>query len=79
MHRKKRGAKGRWIASALTGLLAALAFGLLHRGDVAADGGAITVRQGRAMGRPSRIEVQFDLAGGAVRGVWLGGPVEAPL
>ena len=54
---------------------AALSFGLLHRGDVAADGGAITVRQGRAMGRPSRIEVQFDIAGGAVGGVWLGGPV----
>jgi len=54
---------------------AALAFGLLHRGDVTADGGAITIRQGRAMGRPSRIELRFEVTDGVVSGVWLGGPV----
>lgn len=54
---------------------AALAFGLLDRGVVAADGGPITVRQGRAMGRPSRIEVRFEVTDGEVGGCWLGGLV----
>ena len=54
---------------------AALAFGLLDRGVVAADGDPITVRQGRAMGRPSRIEVRFEVTDGEVGGCWLGGLV----
>jgi PhzF family phenazine biosynthesis protein len=55
---------------------AALAFGLLASGLVAADERPIFVRQGRAMGRPSRISVRFDIAGGQIRGCWLGGSVE---
>ena len=58
---------------------AALAFGLLHEGTITGvitpDGGPLTIRQGRAMGRPSVIEVRFETAAGQVRGCWLGGPV----
>ena len=45
-----------------TGIAAtALAFGLLAYGLIPCDGKRITVRQGRAMGRPSEIFVRFDL------------------
>lgn len=59
-----------------TGIAAtALAFGLIADGVLAADELPIIVRQGRAMGRPSRITVQLDIAGGRIRGCWLGGSV----
>lgn len=61
-----------------TGIAAtALAFGLLANGLVQADGQKpITVRQGRAMGRPSEIRVQFRMDdAGQVQGCWLGGNV----
>jgi len=62
---------------AATGIAAAaLAFGLLESGLVAPDDRTITVRQGRAMGRPSAITVRFRLdEAGAVEGCWLGGAV----
>ena len=62
---------------AATGIAAAaLAFGLLEDGLVAADTRPILVRQGRAMGRPSEIRVRFRTGeDGAVSGCWLGGSV----
>jgi len=54
---------------------AALAFGLLQHGDVTPDERPNTIRQGRAMGRPSAIEVRFEIVDGSPRGCWLGGPV----
>jgi len=54
---------------------AALAFGLLADGVVDADERPITVRQGRVMGRPSRITVRLSFRDGRVDGCWLGGPV----
>lgn len=62
---------------AATGIAAAaLAFGLLEAGQVAATGGAIRVRQGRAMGRASEIAVRFETdRTGAASGCWLGGKV----
>jgi PhzF family phenazine biosynthesis protein len=61
---------------AATGIAAAaLLFGLLETGQVAADDRSIRVRQGRAMGRPSEITLRFRLgAAGQVEGCWLGGP-----
>lgn len=57
---------------AATGIAAAaLAFGLLHDGLVD-PARPVTVRQGRAMGRPSRIELRFRSEDG---GVWMGGEV----
>jgi PhzF family phenazine biosynthesis protein len=62
---------------AATGIAAAaLAFGLLEDGLVAADGRPILVRQGRAMGRPSEIQLRFRTDGnGTISGCWLGGNV----
>ena len=62
---------------AATGIAAAaLAFGLLESGQVAAAGRPVTVRQGRAMGRPSQIRVRFQTdSAGTVQGCWLGGDV----
>jgi PhzF family phenazine biosynthesis protein len=62
---------------AATGIAAAaLAFGLLEAGRVAAEDRPIRVRQGRAMGRPSEITVRLQAAsGGVVPGCWLGGAV----
>lgn len=61
---------------AATGIAAsALAFGLLSNGTVAASERRITVRQGRAMGRPSEISVRFRLEAGRPTGCWLGGAV----
>jgi len=61
---------------AATGIAAAaLAFGLLENGLVAPGEQPIRVRQGRAMGRPSEITVQFRMDAGQVRGCWVGGPV----
>jgi PhzF family phenazine biosynthesis protein len=54
---------------------AALAYGLLAAGVVAADERPVTVRQGRAMGRPSEIRVRFEVRGGRATRCWLGGPV----
>jgi PhzF family phenazine biosynthesis protein len=61
---------------AATGIAAsALSFGLLANGMVEASMRAITVRQGRAMKRPSQISVRFSVESGRVDGCWLGGPV----
>jgi PhzF family phenazine biosynthesis protein len=62
---------------AATGIAAsALSFGLLSNGIVEASERPITVRQGRAMKRPSKILVRFDLDGKRVTGCWLGGAVQ---
>ena len=61
---------------AATGIAAsALSFGLLANRVVEAAERRITIRQGRAMGRPSEILVRFNLAGGRVDGCWLSGVV----
>jgi PhzF family phenazine biosynthesis protein len=61
---------------AATGIAAsALSFGLLSNGIVEASERPITVRQGRAMKRPSEIRVRFNLDNGRVDGCWLGGVV----
>lgn len=52
---------------------AALVCALVAEGTIAAGGGPVVVRQGRAMGRPSRITVWV---GGADPVCWLGGAVE---
>lgn len=58
---------------AATGIAAsALATGLLASGAIAPDD-AVRIRQGRAMGRPSRIDVRFTRVGDTVTGLWLGG------
>ncbi|HEV2159219.1 PhzF family phenazine biosynthesis protein [Bradyrhizobium sp.] len=62
---------------AATGIAAsALSFGLLSNGLVEASDRQITVRQGRAMKRPSEIRVRFNLDGGRVDGCWLSGIVQ---
>lgn len=62
---------------AATGIAAsALSFGLLSNRIVEASERQITVRQGRAMKRPSEILVRFNLDGGRVTGCWLGGVVQ---
>jgi PhzF family phenazine biosynthesis protein len=65
---------------AATGIAAsALSFGLLINGMVEASERPITIRQGRAMKRPSQISVRFSFDAGPERrrpdGCWLGGPV----
>jgi PhzF family phenazine biosynthesis protein len=61
---------------AATGIAAAaLSFGLLANGMVEASGRAITIRQGRAMRRPSEISIRFQLDEGRPSGCWLGGAV----
>lgn len=61
---------------AATGIAAtALAFGLLRDGLVAADDREISIFQGRAMGRASRIRVRIGFAGGQPVGCLLGGAV----
>ncbi|KXU82201.1 phenazine biosynthesis protein PhzF [Paraburkholderia monticola] len=65
---------------AATGIAAsALSFGLLANGMVEASTRTITIRQGRAMKRPSQISVRFSFEAGAAsghpNGCWLGGPV----
>jgi PhzF family phenazine biosynthesis protein len=61
---------------AATGIAAsALAFGLLSGGIVEPSERRITIRQGRAMRRPSEISVRFRLDGGRPAGCWLGGAV----
>ena len=69
---------------AATGIAAsALSFGLLANGMVEASTRTITIRQGRAMKRPSQISVRFSfdsgLEHGRVDGCWLGGPVQFEL
>ncbi len=62
---------------AATGIAAAaLAFGLRSGDGVEPTDEPILVRQGRAMGRPSQIQVRFDLADGTPRGCWIGGAVQ---
>jgi PhzF family phenazine biosynthesis protein len=62
---------------AATGIAAAaLSFGLLSNGIVEASERPITVRQGRAMKRPSEIQVRFNLDNGRVDGCWLSGVVQ---
>ena len=62
---------------AATGIAAsALSFGLLSNGLVEASDRPITVRQGRAMKRPSEIRVRFNLDGQRVDGCWLSGIVQ---
>jgi PhzF family phenazine biosynthesis protein len=62
---------------AATGIAAAaLSFGLLSNGIVEASERPITVRQGRAMMRPSEIQVRFNLDNGRVDGCWLCGVVQ---
>jgi len=62
---------------AATGIAAAaLSFGLLSNGIVEASERPITVRQGRAMKRPSEIQVRFNLDNGRVDGCWLCGVVQ---
>ena len=59
-----------------TGIAAtALAFGLVAYGLLPCDEERLTVRQGRAIGRPSEIFVRFDLqeAGSQPKGCFLGG------
>jgi PhzF family phenazine biosynthesis protein len=61
---------------AATGIAAAaLAFGLLANGMVEASERPMTIRQGRAMQRPSEISVRFQLDNGRPSGCWLGGAV----
>lgn len=62
---------------AATGIAAsALSFGLLSNRLVEASERRITIRQGRAMKRPSEILVRFSLDGGQPNGCWLGGAVQ---
>lgn len=59
-----------------TGIAAtALAFALLDAGVLAPDARPVEVVQGRAMGRPSRLAVRFEITDGAATGCWLGGDV----
>jgi PhzF family phenazine biosynthesis protein len=61
---------------AATGIAAsALSFGLLSNRMVEASERQITIRQGRAMLRPSEILVRFRLDDGRPDGCWLGGAV----
>jgi PhzF family phenazine biosynthesis protein len=61
---------------AATGIAAsALAFGLLENELVGDTDGPITVRQGRAMGRPSEMTLRFVTAAGTIQGCLLSGLV----
>jgi PhzF family phenazine biosynthesis protein len=61
---------------AATGIAAAaLSFGLLANGMVEASERPITIRQGRAMHRPSEISIRFQLDKGRPSGCCLGGAV----
>jgi PhzF family phenazine biosynthesis protein len=61
---------------AATGIAAsALSFGLLANQMVDASERQITIRQGRAMNRPSAIKVRFNVDDGNLNGCWLGGDV----
>lgn len=62
---------------AATGIAAAaLSFGLLANGIVEASARRVTIRQGRAMKRPSEITIRFNLENGRANGCWLGGVVQ---
>ena len=62
---------------AATGIAAsALSFGLLSNRMVEASERQITIRQGRAMRRPSEIRVRFSFEDGHPNGCWLGGAVQ---
>ncbi len=61
---------------AATGIAAAaLSFGLLANGLVEVSPRTITIRQGRAMFRPSEISVRLEVDNGRTTGCWLGGRV----
>ena len=55
---------------------AALLFGLLDAGLIPFSDAPVTIRQGRAMGRPSAMTLRLRLEDSAVVGCWLGGSVE---
>jgi PhzF family phenazine biosynthesis protein len=62
---------------AATGIAAsALSFGLLSNRMVEASARQITIRQGRAMKRPSEILIRFANENGRIVGCWLSGAVE---
>lgn len=62
---------------AATGIAAAaLSFGLLSNRMVEASERQITIRQGRAMQRPSEIKIRFSFNDGHLNGCWLGGAVQ---
>jgi PhzF family phenazine biosynthesis protein len=61
---------------AATGIAAAaLTYGLLADHLVTDGGGPIVIRQGRTMGRPSKIQVELESSGLGDVGCWLGGVV----
>lgn len=62
---------------AATGIAAAaLAFGLRDSGQVDSQAECVTIYQGQAIGRPSKIEITFRFnTRGEVEGCWLGGNV----
>ncbi|WP_267549481.1 PhzF family phenazine biosynthesis protein [Rhizobium rhizogenes] len=61
---------------AATGIAAsALSFGLLENGIVERSERQITIRQGRAMKRPSAISVRFHMDDSGPKGCWIGGAV----
>jgi PhzF family phenazine biosynthesis protein len=61
---------------AATGIAAsALSYGLLADQLVTDGDGPIVIRQGRAMGRPSKIQVDLESSGLGDIGCWLGGVV----
>jgi PhzF family phenazine biosynthesis protein len=55
---------------------AALLFGLLDEGLVGPSDHVVTIRQGRAMGRPSAISLRLRVEESVAVGCWLGGSVE---
>lgn len=59
---------------AATGIAAAaLSFGLLQNGLIKDPSQIVTIEQGNAMGRPSKIFIRFELNGGAPIRCWLSG------
>lgn len=67
-----------YLEDPATGIAAtALAFGLLGNGVIDDSSRPLTIRQGRAMGRPSQISVRFDTdSAGQPTGCWMYGPVQ---
>ena len=55
---------------------AALLFGLLDDGLIDLSDDVVTIRQGRAMGRPSAMTLRLRMEDSTAVGCWLGGPVE---
>ena len=55
---------------------AALLFGLLDDSLIDLSDDVVTIRQGRAMGRPSAMTLRLRMEDSTAVGCWLGGPVE---